>query len=90
MKNKKSPEPSTDYITSDVLQFGAKLPLEYGTRLYNQFFESKKTPRRKESLSSHLKLGDQDDIKRKLQTNKSRYLLSHSYKLFSRLSQRKV
>ncbi|GFN92475.1 RNA-directed DNA polymerase (reverse transcriptase) domain containing protein [Plakobranchus ocellatus] len=86
MSKKKAPGP--DDITSDILLFGDEPGLKYLTSCFNEILKSRKIPACWEEAKIIIiyKKGDPGDIKNYRPIS----LLSHSYKLFTRLLQKRM
>ncbi|GFO32255.1 endonuclease-reverse transcriptase [Plakobranchus ocellatus] len=86
MSKKKAPGP--DDITSDILLLGDEPVLKYLTSYFNEILKSRKIPAcwEKAKIIIIYKKGDSGDIKNYRPIS----LFSHSYKLFTRLLQKRM
>ena len=84
----KNKAPGPDEITSDVISLGGESLLEYLTKTYNHILKTKTIPSTWEEAKIIIiyKKGDPGDIKNYRPIS----LLSHSYKIFTRLIQKRM
>ena len=85
---KKNKAPGNDGITSDVLNLGGPEVITYMTKVYNDILRNKEIPNcwKEAKIIILYKKGDPKDIKNYRPIS----LLSHSYKIFTRLLQKRL